>query len=336
MNVTTRPWQTGRRPFATVIRSTAEQPADDGAVAFRQVTKRYGEVTALDRVDLQILRAETVALLGPNGAGKSTAIGLMLGLLDPTNGTVRTLGLAPREAVADGRVGAMLQSSGLPTAAHVDEFLEFVRRLYRRPLALSSIVQRAGLGGLERRAIETLSGGELQRLRFGLAIAGDPDLLFLDEPTVGMDVETRRAFWTDMRAYGEQGRTVLFATHYLEEADAIADRIIVLNHGRVIADGTPRSIKERVTTRTVTLHHAERLGSRSRIDRGDPGRPAVARLGDQVRITTTDADTVVRSLVELGLTLRDLEVRGAALEDAFVALTSDDESGRIDLPKGDN
>jgi ABC-2 type transport system ATP-binding protein len=259
----------------------------------------------------------------------------MLGLLDPTNGTVRTLGLDPREAVAEGRVGAMLQSSGLPVAAHVAEIVEFVRRLYRRSLALSSIVQRAGLGGLERRAIETLSGGELQRLRFGLAIAGDPDLLFLDEPTVGMDVETRRAFWSDMRAYGAQGRTVLFATHYLEEADAIADRVIVLSHGKVIADGTPRSIKERVTTRTVSLTLPDASAADLAAIEAIPTVGAVARLGDRVQITTTDSDTVVKALVGLGLRLSDLEVRGAALEDAFVALTTDDQpAARNELPKG--
>ncbi len=208
------------------------------AVQFDGVSHRFGDVLALDGLDLTIRTGETVALLGPNGAGKSTAIGLMLGLLQPTHGAVRTLGMTPRGAVASGRVGSMLQQSGLPSNVRVGELVEFARRLYPNPLALSAVLERAGLTALAGRDVGRLSGGERQRLRFALGIAGDPDLVFLDEPTVAMDVETRRAFWTDMRRSAAEGRTVLFATHYLDEADQVADRIVVLDRGRIVADGT--------------------------------------------------------------------------------------------------
>src|SRR5262245_22775405 len=188
------------------------------AVDFGGVTRRFGPTIALDGVNLDIPLGQTVALLGPNGAGKSTAINLLLGLLHPDAGRIRVLGLTPADAIASGRVGAMLQSGGLPTAVLVRELLEFARSLYPNPVPLATILATAGLRSLAERRVEGLSGGETQRLRFALAIAGDPDLLFLDEPTVAMDVESRRAFWSDMRHFAEQGRTVLFATHYLDEA----------------------------------------------------------------------------------------------------------------------
>src|SRR5690349_1210215 len=213
------------------------------AVAFDGVTKRYGATTALDGVSFSIPTGSTVALLGPNGAGKSTAINLMLNLLRPDQGEILVLGLTPAEAIASGRVGAMLQEGALPINVTVAELIGFARSLYPRPIPLNDVLATAGLSTLADRRTEGLSGGETQRLRFALAIAGDPDLVFLDEPTVAMDVESRRAFWADMRRLAEQGRSILFATHYLEEADQVADRIVVLDHSRVVADGTPASIK---------------------------------------------------------------------------------------------
>jgi ABC-2 type transport system ATP-binding protein len=296
------------------------------AVAFRDVTKRYGATTALDGVSVDIPIGQTVALLGPNGAGKSTTINLMLGLLDPTAGYVRTLGLDPRDAVAGGRVGALLQTSGLPATARVDELVAFVRRLYPEPLPTATIIERAGLGDLTQRPIETLSGGETQRLRFAMAIAGDPDLVFLDEPTVGMDVETRRAFWSDIRGFAAEGRTVVFATHYLEEADDAAERIVVLSGGRIVADGTAHQIKAQVADRAVTFTVTGLTPSTRAAIEALPAVGGVEVEGDRVTVRTTDSDAVVRGLYQSGVDLRDLEIRGAGLEEAFLALTSGAET----------
>ncbi len=301
------------------ISSTAGSPA---SVSFDRVTRRFGDTVALDAVDLAIPVGQTVALLGPNGAGKSTAINVMLGLLAPTSGRARTLGLEPRDAVATGRLGAMLQGGGLPTFVRVGELVDFARGIYPHPLSRAAILERAGLASLAGRRVESLSGGEQQRLRFALAIAGDPDLVFLDEPTVAMDVETRRAFWADMRRSAAEGRTILFATHYLEEADQVADRIVVLSRGRIVADGTGASIKAATSTRAVRLTlpgaSAEML---SRL----PGVTAVERRGDAVSLASTDADATVAALYATGLRVRDLEVTGADLEEAFLALTGPDE-----------
>jgi ABC-2 type transport system ATP-binding protein len=290
------------------------------AVRFAAVGQMFGGIQALDDVSFEIATGETVALLGPNGAGKTTAISLMLGLLDPSTGTVETLAMEPREAVATGRVGAMLQTVGLPSLVRVGELVEFARRLYPAPLAAADVIERAGLGALENRRVEGLSGGETQRLRFALAIAGDPDLVFLDEPTVAMDVETRRSFWSDMRRSAAEGRTILFATHYLEEADQVADRIIVLDHGRVVADGTGQSIKAAASARTVrfSLDTADRA-----VLLALPGVTSAEIRGSTTTLTSVDADATVRALYASGTPIRDLEVLGAGLEDAFVALTGD-------------
>ena len=296
------------------------------AVAFENVTKHYGDTIALDGVSIDIPIGQTVALLGPNGAGKSTAINLMLGLLNPTSGSIRTLGLQPRDAIAAGRVGALLQTSGLPVTARVGELVAFVRRLYPQPLPTASILDRSGLRELEGRPVETLSGGEAQRLRFAMAIAGDPDLVFLDEPTVGMDVETRRAFWTDIRAFAAEGRTVLFATHYLDEADDAAERIVVLSHGRVVADGSARSIKSQVSDRVVSFtlpaRNARRRSPRSKRCPASRASTSTAIGLPWPRPTPTRSSSGCSRAVS---TIHDLEIRGAGLEDAFIALTSADD-----------
>ena len=313
-------------PPADSIRAPRAHGPDDHVddrattiVRFDDVERRYGDVLAIAGVDLTIRSGETIALLGPNGAGKSTAIGLMLGLIEPTGGTVTTLGLPPRDAVASGRVGSMLQDAGLPVNVTVGELVAFARRLYPQPLAMNDILERAGLAALTARSVDRLSGGEAQRLRFAIAIAGDPDLVFLDEPTVSMDVETRSAFWTDMRRSAAEGRTILFATHYLEEADHVADRIIVLDHGRIVADGTGRSIKSRVGGRTIRF---DTTGADRTTLSALPGVADVEIHGDTVRLATTDADGTVRALFTLGLQVRDLEITSPDLEEAFLALTS--------------
>ena len=297
-------------------------PGHPSAVAFDAVGRRFGPTVALDGVSLEIAGGETVALLGPNGAGKSTAIGIMLGLLEPSTGSARTLGLSPHDAVRSGRVGAMLQSAGLPLGARVGELVDLARALYPHPSPRDAVLERAGLTDLVNRRAETLSGGESQRVRFAIAIAGDPDLVFLDEPTVAMDVESRRAFWGDMRRFAEEGRTVLFATHYLDEADHVADRILVLDHGRVVGDGSPAALKATVTERTIRFASPGGTADTEARLAGLPGVSGVERHGEEVALRSADADETVRALVTAGIAFRHLEVAGADLDTAFLALTS--------------
>jgi ABC-2 type transport system ATP-binding protein len=292
------------------------------AVEFDGVSRRFGTTLALDEIGFDIPIGETVSLLGPNGAGKSTAISIMLGLLAPSGGRARTLGLTPHDAVRSGRVGAMLQSATLPIGARVGELVDMARALYPSPAGRRSILERAGLETLVGRRAETLSGGEAQRVRFALAIAGDPDLVFLDEPTVAMDVETRRAFWADMRAFAAEGRTVLFATHYLDEADQVADRIVVLAHGRVVADGSPAALKAGISERTVRFAWPLPQSGADAVLSALPGVTSAERRGETVSLLTADADGTVRALVAAGIDFRHLEVTGADLDAAFLALTN--------------
>ena len=303
--------------------SEAPAPADPRPVAlsFRGVTHRYGSRTALERLDLEVYQGEVLALLGPNGAGKSTTISVLLGLIRPQEGHVEVLGSEPRRAVADGRVGAMLQSGsgvGLPPGVRVDQALRLVRRLYPRPAPLDRIVERADIGALLRRRTDRLSGGQAQRVRFAIAIAGDPEVVFLDEPTSAMDVEARQGFWRMMRDFGNEGRTVLFATHHLAEADEIADRVLVLNHGNVVADGPGATLKAAVASRRLCfVSERPDLASLSELD----GVTEVDVCATRVSIDSLDTDATIRDMVGRGVPFRDLEITGAGLEQAFVALT---------------
>jgi ABC-2 type transport system ATP-binding protein len=292
------------------------------AVTFRDVVKVYHPGTrALDHVSFDIDRGETVALLGPNGAGKSTAIDAMLGLRTPTSGEVEVLGGRPAAAVAAGRIGGMLQTGGLPEGGKVSELVGLFRQLYgdRRPTA--ELLRLAGIEDLGDRRVERLSGGQTQRVRFALALAGEPELLFLDEPTAALDVEARRNFWRAVAAISEQGTTVLFATHYLDEADANASRIIVVNHGRVIADGTPSQIKAYTAIRTLRFTTpAPDPGELLRL----PGVADVLVNGDAVTIRTGDADATLPALYATRLPVRAMEVGGGGLEESLIALTADD------------
>jgi ABC-2 type transport system ATP-binding protein len=231
------------------------------------------------------------------------------------------LGSDPRQAVADGRVGAMLQSGsgiGLPPGVRVADALDLVRRLYRRPAPRDQIVERADIGALLRRRTDRLSGGQAQRVRFAIAIAGDPEVVFLDEPTSAMDVESRQGFWRMMRDFGDEGRTVLFATHHLTEADEIADRVVVLNHGKVVADGPGATLKAAVDTRRLRfVIDRPNYSELSELD----GVTEVNVCGTGVSIDSLDADSTIRDLVGRGVPFRDLEITGAGLEQAFVALT---------------
>ncbi|MER5376665.1 ABC transporter ATP-binding protein [Streptomyces sp. NPDC002553] len=297
-------------------------------VEFDQVHKGFGDVRAVDGLSLALHPGETVALLGPNGAGKSTTLDLLLGLKNADSGTVRVFGASPREAIVAGRVGAMLQSGGLMDEVTVAELVTLACRLHPKPYRPDEVMARAGVTRIAGQKVDKLSGGQAQRVRFALATAGDSDLIVLDEPTTGMDVTARRAFWATMREQADQGRTVLFATHYLEEADATADRVLVLRRGRLLADGTAAEIKAKAGARRIAFDLADdAVGEATESAlRGLPFLTTLDVSGHTVRIQSTDADATVHALYALGLYPRNLEVAGLGLEQAFVALTAAEEA----------
>jgi ABC-2 type transport system ATP-binding protein len=282
------------------------------------ITKRYGNTVALDGLTLTLRPGEIIALLGPNGAGKSTGVKLLLGLIAPTSGIARVFGSDPREATTRTRVGAMLQVARITETLRVRDHLDLFRSYYPNPLPLAEVLHIAQLEGIEDRLFGKLSGGQKQRVLFALALCGNPDLIFLDEPTVGMDIEARRALWHQIRTLSAQGKTVLLTTHYLEEADALAHRIIVINKGRVISEGTPTEIKRNSGGRTIRCHTTL---SRELLQT----LPTVTNITfnhGTVSITATNAEAVVREMLLRDTTLSGLEVASPALEDAFVALTT--------------
>ncbi|MFF0159197.1 ABC transporter ATP-binding protein [Streptomyces sp. NPDC005263] len=293
-------------------------------VAFDQVSKAYGAVRAVDGLTLTLSPGETVALLGPNGAGKSTTLDLLLGLKQADSGSVRLFGSTPREAIVAGHVGAMLQSGGLMDEVTVAELVRLACALHPRPYPVGDVLARAGVAQIADRKVDKLSGGQAQRVRFALATAGDSDLIVLDEPTTGMDVTTRQAFWATMREQADQGRTVLFATHYLEEADAIADRVLVLHRGRLLADGTAAEIKAKAGARRISFDLDGEMDAASL--RALPFLTALDTSGHTVRIQSSDADATVHALYGLGIYPRNLEVSGLGLEQAFVAITAAEEA----------
>jgi ABC-2 type transport system ATP-binding protein len=288
------------------------------AVAFSGAVLRYGAVRAVDRLDLDIRAGETVALLGRNGAGKSSTLNLLLGLAPPTEGTVRLFGGVPEAAVRRGRVGAMLQDGQPLTRVTVRELVAFVAGCYPDPMPVAEALALAGLREFANRRVDRLSGGQAQRVRFAVAIAGAPDLLVLDEPTAALDVEARRVFWTSMRAYAGRGHTVLFSTHYLEEADDNADRIVVLDSGRVVADGTGAEVKRTVSGSVVSFDLAGRPADGLELL---PGVTSAEVRGGRAVLRCADSDAAVLALARAGL-VRGLEVAPASLEDAFLSLTS--------------
>ena len=275
---------------------------------------------AVDGIDLRLALGEIAALLGPNGAGKTTTIDMMLGLSHPDAGTVQVLGMSPAAAVSRGLVGAVLQTGGLLKDLTVRETVRMTASLYAAPRPVDEVLERAGITGIADRLVGKCSGGEQQRLRFALALLPDPALMALDEPTSGMDVEGRRDFWSAIRRDAEQGRTVLFATHYLEEADAYADRIILLRQGRIVADGTAAEVRNLSSGRSVRANlPAADQATLSRL----PGVRSVEIRGDRVLIQTMDSDAVARYLLT-STAARDVEIVAHNLEDAFLALTSDE------------
>jgi ABC-2 type transport system ATP-binding protein len=288
--------------------------------------RRFGSTEAVAGIDLRVAAGETVALLGPNGAGKSTTIAMILGLLSPTAGQVTVGGRTPHQAVADGLVGALLQSgagSGLPPGTRVGELVRFVASLYPAPLAPAAVLRHAGLTSLAQRKLDRLSGGELQRVRFALAICADPRLLILDEPTVGLDVPSQQSFWETVRGFAAEGCAVLFATHYLAEAAENAGRVVVLHKGHVVSDGTVDEIRRTVAIRRVRFRAPD---SDVEALRALPAVQRVQRSGGVISLESTDPDATVRGLVGSGATFTDLEVTGAGLQDAFLALTSEEHA----------
>ncbi|BBA99879.1 putative ABC transporter ATP-binding protein [Actinacidiphila reveromycinica] len=299
-------------------------------VSFRDVGKSFGAVRAVAELSLELHPGETVALLGPNGAGKSTALDLLLGLKNADQGEVRVFGSTPAQAIAKGRLGAMLQSGGLMEEVTVRELVALACDLHPRAYPVDQVLAAADLTGIRDRKVNKLSGGQEQRVRFAMATAGENDLIVLDEPTTGMDVSARQAFWATMRAQVDRGRTVLFATHYLEEADAIADRVLVLHRGRLIADGTAAEIKARAGARRITFDLAGAVDEAAL--RALPNVVGLDVTGPTVRIRSDDADATVHAVYGLGLYPRNLEVAGLGLEQAFLAITdaatSAEEAGR--------
>ncbi|KAB1915254.1 ABC transporter ATP-binding protein [Micromonospora noduli] len=288
------------------------------AVELDGLTKSFGAVTAVDGLSLRVQPGEVVAFLGPNGAGKTTTIDMLLGLSRPDRGTVRVLGGTPDDAVARGRVAAVLQTGGLLKDLTVGETVRMTAHFYRHTRPAAEVLERAGITDIADRVVGRCSGGQQQRLRFALALLPDPDLMVLDEPTTGMDVEGRRDFWQALRRDARRGRTIIFATHYLDEADAYADRIVLVRQGRIVADGTTAEIKNLAAGRTVraTLPGADQAALAAL-----PGVDAVEVRGDSVLVRTGDSDAIARHLLTR-TAARDVEITSRNLEDAFLALTT--------------
>jgi len=294
-------------------------------IHLRGLTKTFpapqGPVQAVRGIDISIAPGETVALLGPNGAGKSTTIDMLLGLLEPDSGSVSLFGRPPAEAIQNGAIGAMLQTGSLIRDLSVRELLDMMASLYPSSLPVDEVIGMVGIGAIADRRTQRLSGGETQRVRFAVALASDPDLLVLDEPTVAMDVEGRHAFWESMRGFAARGKTIVFATHYLEEADANADRAVLMAQGSIVADGPTTEIKGMVGLRTIraTLPGAE-LAQLQAL----PGVTSAERRGDAIVLHCADSDAAIRALLAAHPQVRDIEIAGAGLEQAFLQLTGVD------------
>jgi ABC-2 type transport system ATP-binding protein len=289
----------------------------DKPAELQNVTKRYGATTALDDLSLDIAPGELVALLGPNGAGKTTAVRLLLGLARPDAGKATVFGANPRSAKTRRRIGAMLQVGKVPETLKVREHIELFSVYYERPLPFSTVLDASGLRGIEEKLFGELSGGQKQRVLFALAICGDPDLLILDEPTVGLDIDSRRGIWDEVRQFVSRGKSVLLTTHYLDEADALSDRIMVIDHGRLIANGSPADIKSRVASRRIRCATALPL----EVVRALPFVSRATQNGSTTEIVVTDSDAVLRELLRRDAAVSIHELVGAGLEEAFLSLT---------------
>jgi len=302
-------------------------------IVLSRLSKSYGNVHAVRSVDLAIAPGETVAILGPNGAGKTTTIEMVLGLTRPDSGTVTLFGKSPAQAVAAGAVGGMLQTGALVEYLSVRELVTMVASVYPRPLPVEHAMRLAGVTELAERRTNKLSGGQTQRVRFAIALVSNPDLFMLDEPTAAVDVEGRREFWASIRAVAAEGKTVIFATHYLEEADAYADRIVLMARGRIVADGPATEIKAKVSGRIIraTIPVAGPAGPADPAALAAlPGVTNAERHGEAVILTCADSDLTLRALLSRFPAARDIEVAGAGIEEAFMALTADDNDDELE------
>jgi ABC-2 type transport system ATP-binding protein len=307
--------------------------AAGAGIVLSRLSKSYGNVHAVRSVDLAIAPGETVAILGPNGAGKTTTIEMVLGLTRPDSGTVTLFGKSPAQAVAAGAVGGMLQTGALVEYLSVRELVTMVASVYPRPLPVEQAMRLAGVTELAERRTNKLSGGQTQRVRFAIALVSNPDLFMLDEPTAAVDVEGRREFWASIRAVAAEGKTVIFATHYLEEADAYADRIVLMARGRIVADGPATEIKAKVSGRIIraTIPVAGPAGPADTAGLAAlPGMTNAERHGEAVILTCADSDLTLRALLSRFPAARDIEVAGAGIEEAFMALTADDNDDELE------
>jgi ABC-2 type transport system ATP-binding protein len=286
------------------------------AVELSDVSKQFGRTQALEKISLKVAQGEVVALLGPNGAGKTTAISLMLGLRQPNTGTVKIFGANPKESASRLRVGAMLQESELPGSLKAIEILELFARQYANPLKVSNALELAGLTSEANKLAQTLSGGQRKRLCFALAMIGNPDLLFLDEPTAALDVEARRTFWASVDTLIAQGKTIILTTHYLEEADALAKRIVVIAKGKIVADGTPAQIKAHSTGKLVKFQTTTALSPLENTKNWQV-------RGQQIQFMTNTPEAILQKLFANGVEIEHLEVQGVGLEEAFMDITRD-------------
>jgi ABC-2 type transport system ATP-binding protein len=307
--------------IATLEEMQSTQSTSSGTVvaSLENVSRNYGEVRALRNVNFAVHAGQVIALLGPNGAGKTTAVKLLLGLLQPNSGKARVFGGDPTNPQNRMRTGAMLQVGRVPETLRVREHIDLFSSYYPKPLPIDEVLAAAGLEKLRDRKFGDLSGGQRQRTLFALAICGNPDLLFLDEPTAGLDVEARRSLWDEIRRLVEHGKTVLLTTHYLEEADALADRIAVINQGEIIAEGTPTEIKSQTGGKRIRCTTSLSLSSLLQI----PGVTEARQDREEVEIRAREAESVVRALLARDATISNLEITSAGLEEAFLALTQD-------------
>lgn len=303
-----------------IIRKKRSWSIVEKAIQLVDVTKVFKGKTAVDRLSLDVEKGTVVALLGPNGAGKSTTVSMMLGLQQPTRGKVKLLGGNPADRRIRDRVGAMLQEVSVIDNLKVRETIDLFRSFYADPMPLEQLLRISGLEGEKDKMASALSGGQQRRLGFAMAAAGDPDILFLDEPTVGMDVTSRQLFWDTVKAMATRGRTIILTTHYLEEADNVADRVVVIHRGRLIADGTPSQIKAETTGRIISFTAGASVTSDSL--RAIPGIRDIEWNGRRVKLYGADTDRLIGELIGRRLDMTDIEIQSGGLEEAFQSLVS--------------